>query len=75
MGFDPIWFGVVLVILIQMGIVSPPEGMDVFILAGMTGTPVGTIFRGVLPFCGAMIVCIIILTIFPQIALFLPDNM
>jgi tripartite ATP-independent transporter DctM subunit len=75
LGYDPIWFGVIVVILIEMGIVSPPEGMDVFILSGITGVPIMTIFRGVWPFCVAMVVCIIILTIFPQIALFLPNMM
>ena len=74
-GYDPIWFGVILMILIEMGVVSPPEGMDVFILSGITKVPVGTIFRGVMPFIGAMIVCLIILTMFPEIALFLPNTM
>jgi tripartite ATP-independent transporter DctM subunit len=75
MGFDPIWFGVMLVILIEMGLVTPPVGMDVFFLSGVTGIPVGTIFRGVAPFCMAMIVCIVILAAFPQIALLLPTMM
>jgi len=75
MGFDPIWFGVMVVILIEMGLVTPPIGMDVFILSGITGTPVGTIFRGVWPFCVAAIICIVLLIIFPQIALFIPSMM
>jgi tripartite ATP-independent transporter DctM subunit len=75
LGFDPIWFGVIVVILIQMGLVTPPVGMEVFILSGITGVPVGTIFRGIWPFCVAIIICIIILTIFPQIALFIPSTM
>jgi C4-dicarboxylate transporter, DctM subunit len=75
LGFDPIWFGVVLIILIEAGLVTPPVGMDVFILAGVTNTPVSTIFRGIVPFCIAMGVCIFLLTVFPQIALFLPHLM
>ena len=75
LGFDPIWYGVVLVILMEMGMITPPIGMNVFLLAGITGTPVGTIFRGVWPFVAAELLCIIILTIFPQIALFLPSMM
>jgi tripartite ATP-independent transporter DctM subunit len=75
LGFDPIWFGVMVVILIEIGLVSPPVGMDAFVLSGVTGIPLGTIFRGAVPFLIAMLICIIILTIFPQIALFLPSTM
>ncbi|RJR40093.1 MAG: TRAP transporter large permease [Desulfobacteraceae bacterium] len=75
LGFDPIWFGVEMVIVIQMGLVTPPVGLDVFILSGATDVPLLTIFRGVLPFVAAMIVCIVLLAIFPQIALFLPSTM
>ena len=75
LGFDPIWFGVIVVIVIEIGMVTPPIGLDVFILGGITGVPVGTIFRGVWPFCIAAIICVVILTIFPQIALFIPSMM
>ena len=75
LGFDPIWFGCVLVIVIQMGLVTPPVGLDVFILSGAIDVPLFTIFRGVLPFLVAMIIGIILLAIFPQIALFLPSTM
>jgi len=75
LGFDPVWFGVIVVILIEMGVVTPPVGMDVFVLSGATGIPLSTIFKGAIPFVGGMIFCIIILTIFPQIALLLPNMM
>src|SRR4030042_384027 len=75
LGFDPIWFGVIVVILCEIGLITPPVGMDVFQLSGATGVPTYTIFRGVWPFCGASIICIIILLIFPQIALFLQGTM
>lgn len=75
MGFDPIWFGVIMVIVIEMGLVTPPVGLDVFVLSGAIDVPLVVIFRGVVPFLLAMIVCIILLTIFPQIALFLPSTM
>ena len=75
LGFDPIWYGVMVVILIEMGLVTPPVGMDAFILSGVTGIPLSTIFRGAIPFLVAAIICIIILAIFPQIALFLPSTM
>lgn len=75
LGFDPIWFGVIVVILMEMGLATPPVGMNVFILATVTNTPMGTIFRGVWPFVAAMLICIVILTIWPQVALFLPSMM
>jgi TRAP-type C4-dicarboxylate transport system permease large subunit len=75
LGFDPIWFGVVVVIVIEMGLVTPPVGLDVFILSGAINVPLATIFIGVLPFLLSMIVCIVLLYIFPQIALFIPSTM
>lgn len=75
MGFDPIWFGVIIVLVLEMGLITPPVGMNVFALAGVTGIPLHTIFRGVLPFVVAMIICVILLAFFPQIALFIPSKM
>ncbi len=75
LGFDPIWFGVIITILIEMGLVTPPVGLDAFILSGATNVPLATIFRGIVPFVVAEIVCVIILAAFPQIALFLPGTM
>ena len=75
MGFDPIWFGVVIVLILEMGLITPPVGLNVYALAGVTGIPLDTIFRGVLPFVVAMIICVIIIAVFPQIALFIPSKM
>lgn len=75
LGFDPIWFGVIIVLVIEMGLVTPPVGMNVFILNGITGIPLHIIFRGIVPFFLAMAVCVILLAIFPEIALFLPRTM
>ena len=75
LGFDPIWFGVIIVLILEMGLITPPVGMNVFALAGVTGIPLDVIFRGVLPFVVAMIVCVILLVFFPQIALFIPSRM
>ena len=75
MGVDPIWFGVIFVLVIEMGLITPPVGLNVFALAGVTGIPLHTIFRGVLPFVVAMIICVIVLAVFPQIALFIPSKM
>ena len=75
LGFDPIWFGVEVVLLMELGLITPPVGMNVFIMSSVTDVKMGTIFKGVWPFVGAMMSCIIILTIFPDIALFIPRHM
>ena len=73
--FDPIWFGVVIVLVIEMGMMSPPVGINVFVLSGMTKIPVNVIFRGVWPFVVILLLFITILTFFPQIVLFLTATM
>lgn len=76
LGFDLIWFGVIFVIMIEMAGITPPVGMNVFVVAGMVReVPMYTIFKGIIPFFFAMIVCIVLLTALPQIALFLPHSM
>ena len=76
MGFDPIWFGVIITLVMEMSLITPPVGINVFIISGIAKeVPMYTIFRGILPFWFAMLVCIILLVIFPQIALFLPLTM
>jgi C4-dicarboxylate transporter DctM subunit len=76
LGYDPIWFGVITVIMLEMGLITPPVGMNVFVIAGMArDVPMYTIFKGIWPFVFAMVICIVILIIFPQIALFLPKHM
>jgi C4-dicarboxylate transporter DctM subunit len=75
LGFDPIWFGIIVVILVEMGLVTPPVGMDAFMLAGAIGVPVGKIFRSIVPFLIAEAICIIVLIALPQIALWLPGTM
>jgi C4-dicarboxylate transporter, DctM subunit len=76
LGFDPIWFGLLIVIMMEMGMITPPVGMNVFVIAGMNrDVPMSTIFRGATPFVLAMAVCVAIIVIFPQIALFIPNAM
>jgi len=76
LGFDPIWFGVICVIVIEMGLITPPVGVNVFVVKGVAeGVPMATIFRGVLPFWFAMAVCLGLLVAFPDIALYLPSRM
>jgi TRAP-type C4-dicarboxylate transport system permease large subunit len=76
LGFDPIWFGVIMVIMMEMGQITPPVGINVFVIHGVADkVPMSTIFRGVLPFLLVQILVIVILTLFPDIALFLPNAM
>ncbi len=74
--FDPIWFGVLMVIVLEVGLITPPVGLNVFVLkAAAPNVPLTVIFRGVLPFLAAALLVIVIITIFPQIATFLPSRM
>lgn len=76
LGFDPIWFGVLLVLVVEMGLITPPVGMNVYVIAGVArDVPLYTVFAGILPFLLTMAVCIGILVAFPQISLFLPGLM
>jgi len=76
LGYDPIWFGALLVVVLEMSLISPPLGLNVFVVKGIAeDVPMSEIFKGIIPFWGAMLVCAAILIIFPQIALFLPETM
>ena len=75
LGFDPIWFGVMMVIMVEIGDISPPEGMIVFLMSGMTGVKITTIFRGLFPFLAGDLVRIAMLMAIPQLALLLPSRM
>ena len=76
LGIDPIWFGVLVVLTLEMGLISPPVGINVFIVKSVAPkAELGQIFRGVLPFWLMMILCVGILIAFPQISLLLPDTM
>jgi tripartite ATP-independent transporter DctM subunit len=76
LGVDLIWFGVIAVLIIQMGILSPPVGLNVFIVKSIVpDVPMYTIFRGIWPFWYAMGLLIILLLMFPQLALYLPNRM
>ncbi len=76
LGFDPIWFGVLMVVMLNIGMVTPPVGINVYVTAGVAkDVPLMTIFRGVIPLWIAMIACAILLIAFPQIATFLPSLM
>jgi C4-dicarboxylate transporter, DctM subunit len=76
MGFDPIWFGVIIVLVTQMGVITPPVGVNVYVVSGVApDVPLEAIFKGALPFLFALILLSLLLIPFPQIALFLPGMM
>jgi len=73
MGFDPIWFGVIIVLVTEMGVITPPVGINVYVIKGIAeDVPLETIFKGTFPFLGGLLIAVSILIAFPQIALFLP---
>lgn len=78
LGYDPIWFGIIIVLVTEMGVITPPVGINVYVVYGVAqnsvpGITLESIFRGIFPFLLAVFVGIIILMIFPQIVLFLPE--
>ena len=74
LGFDPIWFGVLIVLTGEMGVITPPVGVNVFVIKGIApDIPLHLIFKGIFPFLGALIILTIIIMFFPQIATFLPS--
>jgi tripartite ATP-independent transporter DctM subunit len=76
LGFDPIWFGVAVVLVVEMGMISPPVGMTMFVVKGIApDISMQTIYKGVLPFVIAVAVMMALLVAFPRIALFLPGLM
>jgi C4-dicarboxylate transporter DctM subunit len=76
LNIDPIWFGILFIINQQMGLILPPVGMIVFVMAGMIpDVPMYTIYKGIMPFAIAMFLCILLVMFFPQIAMWLPTHM
>ncbi|MDI6615081.1 MAG: TRAP transporter large permease [Syntrophaceae bacterium] len=74
--YDPVWFGVIIVLVTQIGVITPPVGINVYVVSGVArDVPLDVIFKGVLPFLAALIIGTLLLIPFPQIALFLPNLM
>ena len=75
-GYDPIWFGVIIVMVTQIGVITPPVGVNVYVVSGVAkDVPLEIIFKGTFPLLLALIAAVILMVIFPQIALFLPSFM
>jgi len=74
LGFDPIWFGMIIIVVMQLGLITPPVGSSCYVISGIArDVPLTTIFKGSLPFCIPLLLTIILLAIFPQIALWIPN--
>lgn len=74
MGMDPVWFGVLMVMIMQLGLITPPVGMCVYVMGGIAkDVPLFKIFKGVVPFIIALVITVIIIALIPQIAQFLPN--
>ena len=75
LGFDPVWFGVLVIVTAEVGMVTPPVGLNVFVVARYARRPLGEIFGGVWPHVLAHLIVIALLVAFPQIVLWLPSHM
>ncbi|MBV9537486.1 MAG: TRAP transporter permease [Acidisphaera sp.] len=76
LGFDPIWFGVIIVMTVELGLIHPPVGMNVFVIKSVIGNVgIGTIFAGVIPFVVTDIIRLAILIVFPVLSTYLPEHM
>ncbi|MCK4467299.1 MAG: TRAP transporter large permease subunit, partial [Desulfobacterales bacterium] len=76
LGYDPLWFGVIIVMVTQIGVITPPVGINVYVVSGVArDVPLHVIFKGIVPFLIALIAGTLLLIPFPQIATFLPGLM
>ena len=74
LGYDPVWFGIVLMLLIETALITPPVGLNLYVIQGVRGGGrVGDVIYGALPFVGALMAMILLLMAVPQIALWLPN--
>jgi TRAP-type C4-dicarboxylate transport system permease large subunit len=75
-GYDPVWFGILVVVVVEMGLITPPVGMNMFVIrAQLPDIPLATIFSGIGPFLAADMGLVILLLLFPQLALWLPKSL
>lgn len=73
LGYDPVWFGIILGVVTMIGIIIPPMAISVFVVSGVTKVPINMIYRGIYPYIAGMYVCLVILLLFPQLSLWLPN--
>ncbi|MDR1028729.1 MAG: TRAP transporter large permease subunit [Clostridiales Family XIII bacterium] len=75
MGFDPIWVGIISTLTVEIGMITPPVGLNLFVIKGICGIRMAPLIKGSVPFICVLLAALVILCIFPQIALFLPSRM
>jgi len=73
--FDPVWFGIYLVLMIELAQITPPVGFNLFVISGLNNDDLSTVARAAFPFFVIMLLATVLLTVFPEIALFLPGRM
>ncbi|WP_350270444.1 TRAP transporter large permease subunit [Brevibacterium sp. CBA3109] len=74
-GYDPVWFGIFIVLLAEVGLVTPPMGLNAFVVARSAGRPVGEVFLGAIPYIVAMLIVALVFLIWPELVLWLPTYM
>lgn len=74
-GFDPVWFGIFLIVTIEMAQITPPIGFNLFVIKGLTGAGIARIARAAAPFCAIMVGLVLLLIAFPELATWLPGSM
>jgi C4-dicarboxylate transporter, DctM subunit len=74
-GFDPLWFGIYLVFMVELSQITPPVGFSIFVIQGISNEPVGKILKAILPFFVIMVIMVVIVTVFPELVTYLPEKM
>ncbi len=72
LGFDPVWLGILVIKTVEIGLITPPMGLNCFVVSGVTGVPIHTIFRGIWIFVAIDVLMLVVLVLFPELSLFLP---
>ena len=72
LGFDPIWFGIFMVVMVECALITPPVGLNLYVIQAVAKVPLGDVARGVLPFLGLMFLTVLLLHLWPDLALFIP---
>lgn len=75
LGYDPLWFGILVVLLLEIGLVTPPVGINLYITSQQSGISVNKVLKGSVPFIGVLLLTVILIIIFPEIVLYLPSKM
>ena len=75
LGYDPIWFGIVVVLVLEIGLVTPPVGINLYITSQQSGVSVKKVLQGSIPFIGVLLFVVFLLILFPELVLYLPSKM